>query len=342
MKNDDLTPVDSPLASPATAPLGRETMRQWVLGALAVALVVYAYGLSRTCLFQVEMKSVFGWLWITWGNSADNAHGYLVPLVAVGVFIWKWKQELRGTPMQSSGWGLVIIGVAMLLYFIGARAQVPRVMAGSFAVLCFGIAYYLGGWAWAKAAWFSCAFLIFMIPLNFLDESVGFPLRMFVAKTATFLLNLVSPLVYYQGAWVPDVYSNGTGILSHAGRFKPLEVADPCSGIRSLTALMALTALYGYIAMDRPWKKWVLFLSSMPLAVIGNLGRIATVALVAQGFGSELATKIYHDFSGYIVFVLAILSMLGLSTLVNLHYRDFIAHWLQEEGPPPSISVKRR
>src|SRR5436305_708994 len=97
-------------------------------------------------------------------------------------------------------------------------------------------------------------------------------------------------------AWLRGTGGRGRGVW--------LEVADPCSGIRSLMALMALTSLYGYIAMDQSWKKWVLFLSSIPLAVVGNLARITTVALVAQGFGQDWAMKIYHDYSGYIVFSL--------------------------------------
>ena len=92
--------------------------------------------------------------------------------------------------------------------------------------------------------------------------------------------------------------------------------------------------------MDRGWKKWVLFLSSMPLAVIGNLARISTVALVAQGFGQDLAMKVYHEYSGYIVFSLAILCMLALGAALNLHYRDWIEHWTQEEEPAPRPSVK--
>ena len=80
----------------------------------------------------------------------------------------------------------------------------------------------------------------------------------------------------------------------------------------------------------------MLFLSSVPLAVLGNLARITTVALVAQGFGYDPAMKIYHEFSGYIVFSLAILCMLGLGTILNIHYRELLDHWLQEEAPPTS------
>ena len=268
--------------------------------------------------------SLFGWLLVFWGHGGDYAHGYLVPVVTVGVFYWKWRTTLRHLPMISSAWGLVGIGLAMLLYVAGVRGQVPRLVAGSLVILVFSIVLYLGGWKWAREGWFPCAFLIFMIPLNVIDPYVSFPLRMLVAKISSGLLNLLGL----------DVYCQGTGIYSRAGRFMPLDVADPCSGIRSLIALMALTALYGQLSMDRGWKKWVLFLSSMPLAVLGNLVRITTVALVAQGFGYDPAMKIYHNFSGYIVFSLAILCMLGLGTALNIRYRELINHWLQEELPP--------
>ncbi|MCG3149142.1 MAG: hypothetical protein PCFJNLEI_02601 [Verrucomicrobiae bacterium] len=312
---------------------GPGNTQRWILGALAIGLIVYAYGISRVCMFQVEPRSLVGWLLKFWGRGGDYAHGYLVPIVAAGVFWWKWRTALRLIPPQSSMWGLVFVGVAMLLYVAGVRAQVPRLVAGSLVVLIFGMIFYLGGWRWAKESWFPCAFLVFMIPLNFLDLYVAFPLRVLVTNLSVFLLNLCGL----------DVYGQGTGLYSRAGRFSPLDVADPCSGIRSLVALLALTAVYGYLAMDRPWKKWVLFLSSLPLAVVGNLARITTVALVAQGFGNDSAMKIYHAFSGFIVFSLAIICMLGLGALLNLHWREILAHWLAEEElsvPPVKSPVK--
>jgi exosortase/archaeosortase family protein len=102
--------------------------------------------------------------------------------------------------------------------------------------------------------------------------------------------------------------------------------------------------LYGYVTMSEAWKKWVLFASSIPLAVIGNLARITTVALVAQGFGQDLAMKVYHDYSGYIVFSLAILCMIGLGAALSIDYQDVIHHWTREDvrPPPPPRSAKRR
>ena len=138
-----------------------------------------------------------------------------------------------------------------------------------------------------------------------------------------------------------DVYQVGTSIISRLGRFQPLGVEDPCSGIRSMVALMALTSLYGYVTMDRVWKKWLLFFSSIPLAVLGNLARITTIAFVAQGFGQELAMRIYHDYTGYIFFSLAILCMIGLGASLNVHYRELIYRWTQEQVPVPTPPRRR-
>ena len=308
------------------------TTRRWVLLGVAAALVVYAYGISNTCYLGITPVSLASWLLAYWARGSDYAHGYVVPIVAGGVFYWKWRTSLRHVPLGTSNAGLAVLVFAVLLYYVGVKAQNPRVVAGSLVVMIFGLIYYLAGWKWAKELWFPCVFLLFMIPLNFLEEQVAFPLRMLVANLSVKFLNFFGL----------DVFQDGTSIRSLQSRFMPLDVANPCSGIRSLVALMALTSLYGYVTMDRGWKKWALFVSSMPLAVIGNLARISTVALVAQGFGQDLAMKVYHEYSGYIVFSLAILCMLALGAALNLHYRDWIDHWMQEEAPPVPPPVRRR
>lgn len=317
---DDLWPADA------------EARKRLVLAGAGLALIVYAYGIARTCLVGGTIApsvSLFSWLMQFWSRGQDYAHGYVVPIVAGGIFIWKWRTRLPELPLGSSRWGLGLIVTAVLLYWLGVRGTVPRLLATSLVVLIYGLILYLAGWAWAKELWFPCLFLFFMIPLNFLDPYLAFPLRMFVATLASQVLNLLGV----------GVYQNGTGIFSVSGRFAPLEVADPCSGIRSLVALMALTSLYGYLTMDRSWKKWVLFIASIPLAVLGNLARITAVALVAQGFGQKWATTIYHDYSGYIVFSLAITCMIALGAGLNLHYQEIVYHWTKEEvsrrRPPP-------
>jgi len=311
-------------------PSDPDERRRWILVGVMAAIVFYAYFISKTCASGVTPLSLFGWLKVYW-RGEDHSYGPVVPVVAVGLFGWNWRRRLHSVPLNTANSGLAVILAAVTIYWIGVKAANPRLVAGSLVVLIFGLILYLAGWGWAKELWFPCAFLLFMIPLNFLEQYVSFPLRIFVAQVSTGLLNLLGQ----------DVYREGTGIYSTANRFLPLEVADPCSGIRSLMALMALTSLYGYIAMDQSWKKWVLFLSSIPLAVVGNLARITTVALVAQGFGQHLAMSIYHDYSGYIVFSLAILCMIGLGATLNIHYHELVHRWTQEDVRPARPVRKR-
>jgi len=308
-----------------TFPSDPAERRRWILAGFGLALIFYAYFISKTCASGVKPLSLFAWLWLYWGRGSDYAHGYVVPVIAAGLFVWKWKKKLHALPLSTTSSGLAVILGAVTLYWIGVKAANARLVAGSLVVLIFGLILYLAGWEWAKELWFPCAFLFFMIPLNFLDAYVSFPLRLFVAQVSTSLLNVLGM----------EVYRQGTGIYSKLSRFMPLEVADPCSGIRSLVALIALTSLYGYVTMDEAWKKWVLFVSSMPLAVIGNLARITTVALVAQGFGQDWAMKIYHDYSGYIVFSLAILCMIGLGAVLNVDYHEMVVRWTKEDVRPP-------
>lgn len=305
-----------------------EERRRWILAGVGLVIIFYAYFISKTCASGIHPLSLFAWLWVYWGRGSDNAHGYVVPVIAAGLVVWKWRKKLRAMPLSTANIGLVVILTAVTLYWIGVKAANARVVAGSLVVLIFGLIWYLAGWEWAKELWFPCAFLLFMIPLNFLDAYVSFPLRLFVAQVSTSLLNVLGM----------EVYRQGTGIYSKLSRFMPLEVADPCSGIRSLVALIALTSLYGYVTMHETWKKWVLFVSSMPLAVVGNLARITTVALVAQGFGQDWAMKIYHDYSGYIVFSLAILCMIGLGAVLNIDYHEMVDRWTKEDVRPPRPS----
>ena len=303
---------------------------RWILAAIAVGLILYAYGIALTCSANNRFMSVFRWLASYWSEGQDFAHGWVVPIVSGGVMVWKWKKKLHAVLMDTSAAGLSLVVVGLLLYWLGVRSANPRVTAVSLPILLFGLIWYLAGWKWAKESWFACTFLFFMIPLNFLDPIIAFPLRLFVTKFAVIFLNVFGM----------EVQQVGTAIHSLKNRFEPLDVADPCSGIRSLIALMALTSIYGYVTMNKWWKKWVLFLSCIPLAVIGNLARIVTIAFVAQGFGQETAMPLYHDYSGYIVFSLAILCMIAIGTLMNLHYRELIYRWTQEEVTTPRPAAR--
>jgi exosortase len=116
----------------------------------------------------------------------------------------------------------------------------------------------------------------------------------------------------------------GTQLISP---YYQLNVEAPCSGLRSLLAMTALTAVYAYYTQKTFVKKWLLFLFSIPIAVAGNIGRIISIALVSITAGQQFGTGLHHDWSGYVLFTVAISLMVGFGKLLNVNYRELFRTW---------------
>jgi exosortase len=290
-----------------------------MLGLLYYAFVVQPVEMSTGCLV---------WLRQHWHSISNYSHGPLIPWIALGLVVRRWP-ELRRQPISPSRSGVGIIIAAMAVYYFGIKAVQPRIVVISFVMLLYGFTLAFAGRAVFRILFFPITFLFLMIPLNFLDNMVGFPLRTFVATTSTNLLN-----------WFGiKTVCIGTGIYSSVFKF---DVADPCSGIRSLMALLTVTAAYAYVTQSSQWKRWVLFLSAMPLAVIGNLARVTSIALVAQVYGQELASKVYHDWSGYIVYMVALSAMVLFGMLLNVRYKELWRRWTRPlQAPAPGATGDR-
>jgi exosortase len=242
----------------------------------------------------------------------------LIPLIA-GLLVWWKRKELLAARIAPDAWGLAVMAIAVGFYYIGVKAVQPRVVVFSFVMLLYGLALTLGGRQIFAILFFPISFLFLMIPLNFLDEQIGLPLQHLMARLSAVILNSVGI----------ETIRVGTGIYSRVFKF---DVAAPCSGIRSLMALTTVTAAYAYVTQHVQWKRWVLFLSAMPLAVLGNLARVTSIALVAEVYGQEVASKAYHDYSGYIVFGVALSTMVIIGLLLNFPYRRVFENWMK----PPS------
>jgi len=309
----------------------------WVkvaLGLVLVGLVYYAYFGQVVEAHQDVRLSCYRWLMSHWSNISNYSHGPLIPLIAIGLVWWKWNDVVKADLAPDAS-GVVIVAIAMGIYYLGVKAVQPRIVVFSLIPLLYGLTLALGGRALFRQLFFPITFLLLMIPLNFLDVYVAFPLRVYVAQVSTATLNCMGIPAYRLGP-------QGTAIYSSVFHF---DVADPCSGIRSLMALTTVTAAYGYVTQDVQWKRWVLFLSAMPLAVLGNMARVTSVALVAQVFGQDAATK-YHDYgSGYVIFGVALSTMVIIGLLLNLPYRRIFQTWLKppinngplDDGPIPPL-----
>lgn len=297
------------------------TRADYVLAGLTAAMVGLIFILFHFQGNTVEVnnfgRSALLWMTDRWRDTemGDYSHGWLIPFVTLYV-IWWQRDALRAAPKAVSRVGLVLVISALLFHWVGAKAQQTRFSLFALVLLLWAIPYYFYGWRVARILAFPCAYLIFCIPLNFLD-SLTFPLRIFATVMSAGLLNGLGIAAERSGS---AIYSLAAGGFN-------FEVADPCSGIKSLLAMTALTAVYAYFTQDVWWKKWALFLSSIPLAIIGNVARITTVGVVAEAFGSKLALGLYHDYSGYVVFSVAIALMIALGALLKLNLKDVREQW---------------
>jgi exosortase len=282
-------------------------------------LLYYAYFVQPIDPYKLTTCS---WLLTHWARISNYSHGPLIPLIALMLVWWK-RDQLKGAKPGQANVGIALVAFSVFLYYIGVKGVQERVVVGSFVFLLYGLTLSLWGREVFKVMFFPITFLLLMIPLNFLDEKIGFPLRMMVTQASTALLN-----------WFGiETVRQGTAIYSRVFHF---DVADPCSGIRSLMALTTVTAAYGYVTQHVQWKRWVLFLSAMPLAVLGNMARVTSIALVAQVYGQEMASKTYHEYSGYIVFGVALSTMVIIGLLLNFPYRRIVQNWLKppaDRGP---------
>ena len=303
--------------------LERSELIQIGLVSVVIGLMFMMFHMLGNTVENVHSRSVFQWMFARWHDTisfgADYSHGYFIPFVSLGV-LWYKRKEIFSVEKAVDWRGLVVVIGALMLHWLGAKMQQTRFSLISLVLLIWGVPFYLFGWQMAKKLIFPCSYLAFCIPLNFLDV-IAFPLRLFSTGTAVAMLNGIGIHAVQSGGGV------GTAIFIPSMPAEGMDVADPCSGLRSLLAMTALTAVYAYFTQRTFVRKWLLFLASIPLAVIGNIARIVTIAVVAEALGPKPALGLYHDFSGYILFTAAITAMVIIGRVLNMNFKEVWLKW---------------
>lgn len=286
------------------------------LAALAlVAVLPYAagYGVYRRTLLQVLTDA--------WFNSQDSTwqHGALVPFIAA-YLAWLKRDRLAALPLKPSWWGLVLMIFALACYFVGYKANNYYFGALGIQFLLAGAAAWLAGWRHLRVLLFPWCIFAFAWPVRFLEDSLGFQLRFFMVRCVDVVLRAVHVPVWKDGTSLISAASEG----HPAGEWLKLNVDGPCSGMRTLFALMLVSALFAYFR-QRGWlRRLLLFATSIPLAILGNMVRLFLLiggsALFGQAFavgskGTEVST--FHFFAGVAVFVVEVVGMQGISALMD-------------------------
>jgi len=280
-----------------------------LLAGIYIGMFALFHFLGNTTDVRFFGRSLFGWMIKRWQDTtlsvADYSHGWLIPLISL-LAVWRVRRAILGARKRANWWGVLLVCGGLLLHWVGARTQQPRISMVSMILLLWSVPFFLYGWATARHLVFPCAYLGFCVPLTFLD-GLTFRLRMLATVVSAGLLN---------GLGIA-AERTGTAIRSTAGNGFNFDVADPCSGLRSLLAITALVAAYAWVS-QRGWlRQWALFLASVPLAIAGNVARILSIALVACFFGQEVALKLYHEFSGLIIFVVVVLLTISVGSLLQ-------------------------
>jgi exosortase len=265
-------------------------------------------GVTLLLLIGWLYAAIFARLFLQWVGPARDPnfeHGIFVPLFAMFV-LWQNRKQLLTIPAAPSWAGLPLIVLSLLMLVLGVLGAELFFSRVSLLILLAGLIILFQGWMFFRAVLFPWAFLILMIPIpNLLLQQVTFPLQLLASKLATVLLQLVGVPVLRQGNMI---------ILAAM----PLDVAEACSGIRSLLTLVTLAIIYGYLMENRIWTRIVLACSAVPIAVAANSFRIFGTGLLVQYWDPDKAEGFFHAFSGWLIFVVALIMLYGVHLLITM------------------------
>jgi EpsI family protein len=223
----------------------------------------------------------------------DYSHCMLVPFVVL-YLLWEKRREIAATPSQPSWSGFVPFGIGVLLFCLGELAGEYFTLYMSFWFAVVGLVWLHLGREKIKTIWFSLIMMLAMFPFpNFITTRITFQLRLISSKLGVWMLHIYGMSAYREG----NVIDLG---------FTQLQVIDACSGLRYVMPLMVLSLLLAYWFKAHWWKRVVLFLSSIPLAIFVNSFRIAATGVLYGIFGAQVAEGFFHGFSGWLIFMFAI------------------------------------
>jgi exosortase len=278
-----------------------------------------AAGFLSAPLWQIAILAVLSlWLYgptlahlvVQWWHDPNFSHGFFVPLFSALV-IWQGRERLVQLPLQPSWSGLGIMLLALLILVTGQMGAEIFLARISILVLLAGLIVLFLGWNFLSALAFPLAFLVLMIPIPaIVFNKITFPLQLLASRVAAGILPVLG---------VPVLREGNVIVLPSM----PLEVADACSGIRSLLSLGTLAIIYGYLMDRRVIVRVVLAVASVPIAVAANSLRIVGTGLLVQYWDPEKAEGFFHAGWGWIIFVIS------LTALYLLHHL-MLAIWPEE------------
>ena len=231
-----------------------------------------------------------------WNNDPDMGHAFFVPAIAAYI-VWQYRDELVAMKPEPNLWGLLVIGwgaIQLIVATLGTELFTARM---SLVVTLIGVIWTLGGTKILRKLAFPLFLLFFMLPIPAVIYSAAtFKLQILASQLADGALTLLSVPVLREG-----------NVLELPNQ--KLSVVDACSGIRSLLSLTFLALVYGYFFEKKTWVRVVLFLSTIPIAIVANASRVTVTGIMTQ-VKAELAEGFFHEAEGWVIFMVALVILI--------------------------------
>lgn len=255
-------------------------------------------------LMSVLYGTVVSGMVVDWYRDENYSHGFLVPLIA-GYFVYDRWDELKSVRVVPAMAGFLVIMFALLQLMIGTVGLEYFTIRSSLIVLIAGIVLFFWGREIFKAVRLPILYLLFMVPLPYIVyNALAFPLKQFVSYVSVGFMKLIGVTVVRDGNIImfPSI---------------SLEVADACSGIRSLVSILALSIAYAFFLPLSNLKRWIIILASVGIALFTNALRVIITGILANYRGAAAAQGFFHEFAGMSVFVLAMVMLVAVGLVLR-------------------------
>jgi exosortase len=292
----DTTLHPNPSSAPGTpgggTPLEAVLRSQYPFMLLALASVAAAYW------------SIVHGMVLDWMHDENSSHGFIVPAVSA-YLIWQRRERLLATPARPSAAGLLIVALGAGMLIMGWLATEYFTMRFSLLVVLAGCVAYWAGWEVLRVLAGPMAYLVLMIPIPaVLYDALAFPLKLFVTKVSVAVLKALGIMVVREGNIM--AFPNIT-----------LEVVNACSGLRSLTSLLAVGLAYVMLFVRSMKEKLAIVALIFPIALAANMVRVIGTGILAQYFGAAAAEGFFHEFAGLVIFLTSMALLLASHRILS-------------------------
>ncbi|WP_035611060.1 exosortase/archaeosortase family protein [Haloferula sp. BvORR071] len=263
----------------------------WLGPAICGAIIAVYYAVIGG-FGVIGNRSPLYWLQSAWNKETRYEHGFMVPIIMVGLVAWQWKNLVRLAKEGKSHWlGLPMLLLGILFFVASHRCGQPRLAIAGLPMILWGSSLYLWGWQLSRLLFFPFFFLWLAVPVPEFQQ-------------ATVKLQMLSTQLSQWGSELfgVKVHVSGTKIESASKLWEPLEIDEGCGGIRSLMALIMISTVWAYLAKVSLWKKGILLLAAFPLAIFGNMLRLTSIFVIAEYGNPDFARHTWHDWSGLVIF----------------------------------------